>query len=171
MDRIQSVQTPENVIFRYELAGLGTRCLAALVDYIIIALFSVAGWWLTARLVSASVAEPASNMRNWLVALLSLLLFGVQWGYYVFFEMMWSGQSPGKRLLRLRVVRVNGTAIQLEDSIVRNLARIIDYLPLNYFVGFVAIILTRRMQRVGDLVAGTIVVKERQALTLDDLVA
>jgi len=171
MDRIQSVQTPENVIFRYELAGLGARCLAALVDYIIIALFSVAGWWLTARLVSASVAEPASNMRNWLVALLSLLLFGVQWGYYVFFEMMWSGQSPGKRLLRLRVVRVNGTAIQLEDSIVRNLARIIDYLPLNYFVGFVAIILTRRMQRVGDLVAGTIVVKERQALTLDDLVA
>lgn len=164
MDQFQRVQTLDNVVFGYPLAGLGARFLATLVDYIIIAAFSVAGWYVISTLLSAR-----GSAGNWLTALVGLLLFALQWGYYVLFEVWWSGQSPGKRLLRLRVVRSDGSPIHLEDSVVRNLIRIIDYLPFNYFVGFVAICTTSRMQRLGDLAAGTIVVRERQVVTLDDL--
>ena len=168
MDEFYRIDTPENVTFGYEIAGLGSRFLAAVTDYFIIALFSVSGWIATAGVFSLS-RMLSGSLRNWLTALLGLLIFAIQWGYFVLFDLWWNGQSPGKRLFRLRVVRTDGTAIRPVDSIIRNLVRIIDYLPANYFVGFVTMFLTSRVQRLGDLAAGTMVVKERRDVTLDSL--
>jgi len=97
--------------------------------------------------------------------------FLILWGYFVTFEALWDGQTPGKRLLGLRVVRNGGGGIDIGASAARNLIRFIDFLPFGYFIGMVAIVANRRNQRLGDVVAGTIVVRERllrhQRLTAD----
>jgi len=92
-----------------------------------------------------------------------ILYFLVQWGFYVFFEMLWAGQSPGKRMLDLRVVKVAGHPVGFFDSVLRNLLRVADQLPLSYGVGTLSMLMTGRFQRLGDLAAGTVVVREQKA--------
>jgi hypothetical protein len=103
------------------------------------------------------------------VAVLLLVNFLLIWGYYVAFEMLWNGQTPGKRVCNLRVMRENGYALGFLDSLIRNLVRIIDFLPLYYGVGVVTMLIDNRSRRLGDLAAGTIVVKERGDLRAADL--
>jgi hypothetical protein len=91
------------------------------------------------------------------------------WGYYIFFELNWSGQSPGKRWVGLRVIRVDGTPISLSESLIRNLIRLIDFLPVSYGIGVVTMFITSQSRRLGDLAAGTIVVWEQERVTLDSL--
>jgi uncharacterized RDD family membrane protein YckC len=88
----------------------------------------------------------------------AFLLF---WGYYLIFEWLWAGRTPGKRLVRIRVVDMNGTPIGFTQSLIRNLIRIVDFLPSAYGVGLVAMFSNARARRLGDFAAGTLVVKER----------
>jgi hypothetical protein len=103
-----------------------------------------------------------------------LAIFAIYWGYFVLFETLWSGQTPGKRIMRLRVVREDGRPVRFFEVFVRNLLRLlIDMQPaLSYAIGVVSIIFSARSKRVGDFVAGTVVVKERatEAPSLNDIV-
>ena len=97
------------------------------------------------------------------IALVVLLVFAIGWGYFIFFELIWNGQTPGKRAVGIRVLTVRGEPVTLVHSLVRNLLRLIDALPSAYMVGIISILVTSRSQRLGDLAAGTIVVRERSA--------
>jgi uncharacterized RDD family membrane protein YckC len=90
-----------------------------------------------------------------------ILVFLVTWGYYPLFEGFWNGRTPGKRLQRIRVVRSDGQPVTLGPVLVRNLVRVVDFLPSSYGVGVVTMVVTARSQRLGDLAAGTIVIRER----------
>jgi uncharacterized RDD family membrane protein YckC len=110
-----------------------------------------------------SIEAPASgpfSSPGWLLALLGLIAFFFLWGYYIFFETLWNGKTPGKSLVKLRVIRTDGTPISLTESVVRNLVRIIDFLPLYYGVGVIAMFINRQSRRLGDLAAGTLVVHD-----------
>ncbi len=151
------VETPEQVVVSYTIAGIGTRVAAALIDYAICALGAI-GIGLAARPFLARRTWTSA----WIVAGLILLQFVVLWGYYVLWEALWDGQTPGKRRLGLRVVRDGGYSITFAASAVRNLLRVIDLQPLpTYGVGILSIVLSRAGKRVGDIAAGTMVVSER----------
>ena len=157
MPRQITVVTPENVSIEYELAGVGSRGLAAVVDMLLqggcIALVVIAR-----ELLEVHIAWLA---HGWVNAALGVVTFVVFWGYYVFFETVWNGQTLGKRWLRLRTVREGGLPVDLPCAAIRNLVRIIDFLPVFYLVGAVSMVATSRSKRLGDLAAGTLVVKER----------
>ena len=144
----------------YSVAGIGSRVLAALTDLFIcfgafvlllLAVFTLGG----RQVMSADVGA------SWGIALLILAQFTVLWGYYVLFEGLMDGQTPGKRAHRLRVVRDGGFSVTFGTSAVRNLVRVIDMQPgVFYLVGLGSLFVTKRGRRLGDLVAGTIVVRE-----------
>jgi uncharacterized RDD family membrane protein YckC len=178
MSDAYQLQTPENVRVRYDLAGVGSRFLAAAVDtgiqVILLTLLAlalvVAGVWAGAAAVFRDIDRAeSSSAAIWLVALLVLANFLLLWGYYVAFELLWNGQTPGKRLFRLRVLRDNGYPVGFLESLIRNLVRVIDFLPSFYGVGVVAMLVDGRSRRLGDLAAGTIVVKERRDLQVAEL--
>jgi uncharacterized RDD family membrane protein YckC len=173
------LQTPENVRVSYDLAGVGSRFLAAAIDtgiqVVLLVLLSLAlavsGVWAGAASLLSDIERAESTTATiWLVALLVLASFLVLWGYYVAFELLWNGQTPGKRLVRLRVLRDNGYPVGFVESLIRNLVRVVDFLPSFYGVGVVAMLVDRRSRRLGDLAAGTIVVKERRDLRVSELV-
>jgi uncharacterized RDD family membrane protein YckC len=98
-----------------------------------------------------------------------VLLFGVQFGYWILFETLGGGRTPGKRVAHLRVIRQGGDAISFRDSAVRTLLRIVDFLPAAYLVGIIVILASPENQRLGDLAAGTIVIRERTVRTPEPL--
>ena len=100
-----------------------------------------------------------------------MVAFGILWGYYIFFETLWHGQTPGKRLSRLRVIRQSGGTIGVWEAIIRNLVRFIDFLPLAYGFGVVSMFASDRARRLGDYAAGTVVVREGAPVTLAGLMA
>jgi uncharacterized membrane protein SpoIIM required for sporulation/uncharacterized RDD family membrane protein YckC len=157
------VETPELVILTYSIAGVGSRVLAAITDLLICAAillgFVVATLVLSrGRTVSASQGGASGS---WALAVLILAQFAVLWGYYVLFEGLMDGQTPGKRIHRLRVVREGGYSVTFGVSAVRNLLRIVDMQPaFLYLVGLASLLFTRHSRRLGDLVAGTLVVRE-----------
>ena len=155
LDATLDVETPEQVIVSYTLAGIGTRGAAALIDSLVMLLLSGTLWY------SVTVAGRVLSGERWIMAVALIGQFLIIWGYFVAFETVWDGQTPGKRLLGLRVVRNGGGGVHLGPSAARNLVRIVDFLPFGYFVGMVSIVANQRNQRLGDLVAGTIVVRER----------
>jgi uncharacterized RDD family membrane protein YckC len=151
-DRL-TIATPEGVELELTLAGVGSRFIAAIVDFAIqLALLGALG-------VAFLVAGFGGNAGVGAFALLSFLLFA---GYDVLFEVLASGRTPGKRLNGLRVVRSDGAAIGFLTSAIRNSLRLVDILPGWYLVGIVTILVTRRNQRLGDLAADTIVVRDRR---------
>jgi len=153
------IPTPEGVTLDLVLAGLGSRIAAFLLDALIqVALFiivfaavgSVAGGGQTGDLVAAGVISAT--------ALVDFI------GYFVLCEMLWSGRSVGKRAAGLRVVRTDGLPIGFWSSLLRNLTRLVDMMPgVVYLVGSVLVLVTPRNQRLGDLLGGTLVIRERQA--------
>lgn len=150
LDATVSVETPEHVAFSYSIAGIGARAAAALIDYLICVAL------LMAFVFIWGVQGP------WAVAVVVIVQFVIVWGYYVLFEGLNDGQTPGKRWLRLRVVQDGGYSVSFAASAVRNLARVVDLQPVvTYAVGVVSIAATKSGKRIGDLLAGTIVVRER----------
>lgn len=175
-----TIDTPENVTFGYEIAGIGSRLLGGLLDSVILglALFLVnivlvaLLEWTDAEAMAASVLGGEAEM-TWvgglILALYALLNFVLIWGYYVVFELTWNGQTPGKRWANLRVVRANGNPAGFLDVVIRNLVRIVDFLPTGYGLGLTVMFLNQQARRLGDYAAGTIVIKERKGLSLDNL--
>src|SRR4029079_4673215 len=126
---------------------------------------------LIVSLTVSAIGLRANAAGSLLAALGSLLAFAILWGYYIAFELLWNGQSPGKRAIGLRVVREGGRPITFVGSAVRNLIRIVDFLPALYGIGVVVMFVDRRSRRLGDLAGGTLVVKERRGVTLESLTA
>ncbi len=169
-DETLQIETPENVVFDYEVAGLGSRFLAALLDTLLILALQVLNAVLFA-VASGALSRAGRSVQLWLVAAAGLLGFVLLWGYYVLFETIWSGQSPGKRWTGLRVIRSDGTPIGLVEAVIRNLVRLVDFLPLYYGIGVVTMFINSQGRRLGDLAAGTLVVRDRPGVTLESLAA
>ena len=166
LDLMLEVETPEQIAFSYSVAGIGSRGAAAVLDLLIctgvLIGLSIALFLLAVSIVGHQHARVGDGA--WVVALYLLVEFAIVWGYYVLFEGLWDGQTPGKRLMRLRVVRDGGYSVTFAASAVRNLLRFVDIMPLPlYLVGIVSASLTAARKRLGDLAAGTFVVKETRA--------
>lgn len=161
LDATLDVETPEQVVVSYTLAGIGTRGAAALIDLLLMLVLAGTLWFTTGSIARAVPALRALTVGGWLMAVVIIGQFLILWGYFVTFEALWDGQTPGKRLLGLRVVRNGGGGVDLGASAARNLIRFVDFLPFGYFFGMIAVVANQRNQRLGDLVAGTIVVRER----------
>jgi uncharacterized RDD family membrane protein YckC len=160
-----SIETPELVSIEFPLAGIGSRCVALLVDsfvqgslFVVFLIVTISIFSALPRTVTVPHPTQPADPAKWAIALMILIPFLLQWGYFALFEAFWNGQTPGKRLLRLRVIQQSGRPIGLFESMGRNLIRIIDILPGFYLIGAVCIFATRRQQRLGDMVAGTLVV-------------
>jgi uncharacterized RDD family membrane protein YckC len=154
------IDTPEQVALEFELAGAGSRFLALALDtllqaagLLIVALFAIA-----AVVVGVLVSQGPGT---WGIAIAIVLAFILYYGYFAVFEALWSGQTPGKRWVGLRVISESGRPIGVYDALLRNLLRIVDSLPALYALGILSIFLTSRNQRIGDLAAGTVVVHDR----------
>ena len=161
-----SVETPEQIDLNFQKAGIGSRFYATLIDTCLLLLIVFIGSYVNARLIS----ELGSVVGNWLAAIGGIVGFALFWGYYMAFEIITNGQSPGKRLLGLRVMKVGGYPISFADSAIRNLVRIVDFLPFCYCIGLTVMLLNGNWQRLGDLAAGTLVVKtSKKKLTLTDV--
>jgi uncharacterized membrane protein SpoIIM required for sporulation/uncharacterized RDD family membrane protein YckC len=156
------VETPELVVLSYTIAGVGSRALAALIDSLIcIATIVLIMIGLAISSTRRGVSATPGVFDAWAAAVFVLAIFCVIWGYYVLFEGLADGQTPGKRLLRLRVVRDGGYSVTFGASAVRNLVRLVDIQPIpSYAVGIVTIMFSKSGKRLGDIVAGTIVVRE-----------
>jgi uncharacterized RDD family membrane protein YckC len=162
------VETPEQIGLEYDIAGLGTRLMAAIVDMIFLGLIAffalcLGVFGLTAVFATISDDDTASLIA---VAIVVLIFFFVLWGYYVLFETIWQGQSPGKRWTGLRVIQEGGYPIGFSQAAIRNIVRIADFLPFFYIIGAIVMLVDSRSRRLGDLVAGTIVVKEIPEVTI-----
>ena len=168
-DQLLNIDTPENVVFDYEVADIGSRFLAALVDSTLIVIIIVLADLAGAVLVSLLDVDFDSVAPNIILAVSGLIAFLTFWGYYILFEIYWNGQSPGKRWQKLRVLRRDGVPISPSDAVIRNLVRIIDFLPAFYGVGLIAMFASSQARRLGDFAAGTLVVREETSITLDDL--
>lgn len=171
-DDYLNIDTPENVAFGYGVAGIGSRFLAALVDTLLILILQIIvnmTLFLAARSFWGDLGDSDSQTLIWLAAIFGLIAFAFFWGYYIFFEIIWNGQSPGKRWVGLRVIRTNGTPITLAESVIRNLVRVIDFLPAYYGIGVVVMFINEQSRRLGDLAAGTLVVHDKATISLDSL--
>lgn len=160
LDQI-NIDTPELVSIEMPLAGIGSRFIALLVDYLI---------WGAGMLVLVLIIVfilPAMHTFNrlsaqWAEALVIFFFFVLNWGYFTLFEAFWNGRTPGKRVARIRVIQRSGRSIGLVESMARNLVRYVDQLPFFYGVGVIAMFVNKQHQRLGDLAAGTLVVRDRE---------
>ena len=164
-EEVLVIETPERVPLHFALASIGNRFLAVAIDHTIQLLIVVLIGITTAILASFSIFDQTlSGAPKWVKALSTILLFLVISGYFAFFEWIWNGQTPGKRWMKLRVIREDGRPITFWEASVRNLLRTFDmFFPPFYSVGLIAVFSSTRDQRIGDMVAGTVVVREREA--------
>jgi uncharacterized RDD family membrane protein YckC len=174
MEEFLRIDTPENVVFDYEVAGIASRCIAATIDTFIILIIQIIVYLTLVAVFIVTLGElpnPGESALGWIIAILGLIGFALFWGYYIFFEMRWNGQSPGKRRLHLRVVRTDGMPITLTESLIRNLVRLIDFLPVYYGLGLIVMFVNSQARRLGDLAAGTLVVRDHAPVTLEQVTA
>jgi len=160
IDTTVAIEAPEQIRFRYRLAGPSLRAVAHLVDLVIIGFILGA-----AALIGAIFAIPfllggTEGADKTMTGVILLVVFTLQWGYFTLFEALRNGQTPGKAMFSLRVVKDGGEPIGLVDATLRNLVRAADLLPVGYLAGVVSMLIDPRFRRLGDLVAGTMVVVE-----------
>lgn len=156
------IATPEQVVLDFPIAGLGSRCLALALDTLFLFVLTMLTFVIAVPAAAFSAHGPSAT-ANWILAIWVILSFLITWGYFSAFEVVWRGQTPGKRLAHLRVISATGHPATVGQILARNLVRIVDALPGVYSVGMVCMLLSRRSQRLGDLAAGTVVVHETQA--------
>ncbi|HHB90623.1 MAG TPA: RDD family protein [Anaerolineae bacterium] len=166
-----TIDTPENVMFHYHVAGIGSRFLGALVDTLILGITLLAlslglGSLLALFNVDPDIFGGEGEEGSWGVGLVMAIAVAINflliWGYYTFFEIVWHGQTPGKRVARTRVILLSGSTADPIAIVIRNLVRIIDWLPWGYFIGVVTMLLNDQSRRLGDFAAGTLVVREQK---------
>jgi uncharacterized RDD family membrane protein YckC len=164
-DETLVIETPERVPLHFALASIGNRFLACAFDHflqilvmlvvllVLLWLGNTAGWYVRLK-----------DAPKWVLAALIVLMFLIWSGYFAVFEWVWNGQTPGKRWLKLRAIREDGRPVTFWEAAARNLVRIFDMIPFPFYsVGLVSVFVSSRDQRIGDLVAGTVVVREREA--------
>lgn len=167
------IETPERVPLAFSLASIGNRFIAVAIDHFIQYVVIIALVWIMLAILGislfqddgTSVGDVFLDAPKWAIAIMIIALFLVFAGYFAFFEWWWDGQTPGKRLMKLRVIREDGRPITLWEAIARNLLRIFDAIPgfivPIYSVGLIMVFANKRDQRVGDIFSGTVVIRER----------
>jgi uncharacterized RDD family membrane protein YckC len=154
------IDTPEQIALELPLAGIGSRFLAIAIDTLIqVALYLIVG-------LIALLTLPVDSMFMFLPRLIGpalaiFVLFAIYWGYFALFEIFWKGQTPGKRFAGIRVIKESGRPINAFEAVGRNLMRAVDGMPGIYGVGLVCMMCNRQSRRLGDFVAGTVVVHEK----------
>jgi uncharacterized RDD family membrane protein YckC len=157
------IETPERVQLHFALASIGNRFLACAFDHLLQILLALL-LFVIYKLAETEILPAFGDAPSWLKALYIIQIFLIWSGYFIFFEWRSNGQTPGKRWLRLRVIREDGRPISFWEASVRNLLRLFDIMPLPFYsIGLISLFISGRDQRVGDLVAGTVVVREREA--------
>lgn len=171
------LRTPESVELEFPLAGIGSRAYALLVDYTLIAIAMLAvlliGLLFSFQTFAYAVQDPSDfrpSSIGWIVAFVLLGLFAIFVGYFVFFETLWQGQTPGKRMAQIRVIREDGRPIGLPQATLRALLRVFDDILVG-LVGFLLIVQGRQEKRLGDWVAGTVVIQELRVKKDKDIIA
>jgi uncharacterized RDD family membrane protein YckC len=167
MERSLEIRTGEAVAIRYELAGLGSRFLAVVVDglaqlLILVGLVLAYSAWA----VAIRKLLPA-NLSAWLDAALIFVVFIVVIGWFIVFEIWWSGRTPGKRALGLRVVRDGGFPLDAGAAVIRNLVRLAELSLGFYALSAISALISKENKRLGDYAAGTIVVRDRSVAPVD----
>jgi uncharacterized RDD family membrane protein YckC len=158
-DRMR-IETPEGVDLELTLAGLGSRVGSAVVDAVIRGLLYVAILLLVGVSIWGGGVDPGSGF---LTAILIVLIFFIEVGYDIAFETLASGRTVGKRIAGLRVLRIDGSPVDFRSSAIRNLLRLVDGALTGYLAGVISVLVTSKNQRLGDLAAGTVVVRDRVA--------
>ncbi|HEY2083499.1 MAG TPA: RDD family protein [Verrucomicrobiae bacterium] len=158
------IETPEQTSIEFPLAGIGSRFLAVLIDTLI---QTGTGIVLVLLFVGLSYSAPgvfgivSDFAKQWIVGILIFLGFLLMYGYFILFESLWNGQTPGKRLTHIRVIKDSGQPITAVDAVARNLMRFIDQMPFAYGLGVLCAWISPQSKRLGDYVAGTVVVHEK----------
>lgn len=166
MDRTLDVRTPESIEFSYHLAGVGSRFLAVMIDLCIQVGFVLVLFWGFFLIAGkaphiARHVAPADRLgTNLGIALVIAVVFLVFFGYFIIFEAMWNGRTPGKKALGIRVVRDGGYPLDWGASLVRNLVRVVEAMLGFYAVSVLVAVLSPQNKRVGDFAAGTIVIRD-----------
>jgi uncharacterized RDD family membrane protein YckC len=158
-----TIETPEQTSLDYPLSGVGSRCLALLLDTLV----QIGAILLLLAVLYYLLAWKMGSGGIWIQAFIYFAFFALIWGYYGIFESIWNGQTPGKRWVRLRVIQESGKPLQVWQALARNLLRLVDQLPGFYAVGLVSVLLSKQNRRLGDFVAGTVVVHERPLVKIE----
>ncbi|HEV7966779.1 MAG TPA: RDD family protein [Candidatus Acidoferrales bacterium] len=158
------IETPEQTSIEFPLAGIGSRFLAILIDsliqgaVVIVLVLVLVGLGFGLRTAGFGRSSAAGV---WIVAALILGYFLLMYGYFILFESIWNGQTPGKRLTHIRVIKDSGQPITAIDAVGRNLLRLVDQMPFAYGIGVLCAWISPQSKRLGDYVAGTVVVHEK----------
>ena len=155
------VATPERVQVDLPIAGLGSRAMAYVIDVALLGTTALVLYFAASFFIPDPLTA-ALGLSNLARLLILAGFFFVMWVYWTLLEVSWNGQTPGKRLLRIRVVKSDGSPVTVFASAVRNLLRIIDFLPACYPVGLVTMLVDGKHRRLGDLLAGTVLVRDEQ---------
>ena len=159
-----NIETPELVTIEMPLAGVGSRFIALLIDMLL--WFAGLFLLLFLGLIFIPAIHVASQISaKWASALIIFTVFLLNWGYFTLFEAFWNGQTPGKKIAKIRVIQITGRPIGIFESMARNFIRYIDQIPSVYVVGVISMFVTKQHQRLGDLAAGTLVVRDRPSET------
>jgi len=150
LDTVVAAETPEGVLLELRPAGVSARLYAFLLD------------WMIRLVVLYAATLMAAAMGGLGLAFLLILFFALEWFYPVVFELSWAGATPGKRAFGLKVVMDDGLPITAAASVMRNVLRVADFLPLVYGFAIVSMLVRRDCKRLGDLAAGTIVVYDQR---------
>ncbi len=157
-----AIDTPEQIDLHFSIAGIGSRFVALLLDWLLIAVAAtVVALFALFIFGVLGASNKLHSLGPWFAGILLLIGFLFVWGYFAFFEAYWTGQTPGKRAMKLRVIKDTGRQITLFEALARNLLRYVDYLPGLYLAGVITMLCNKRHKRLGDYVAGTLVVHER----------
>ncbi len=158
------IETPEQTSIEFPLAGIGSRFLAILIDSMIqggVILVLVLIFFGLGFGVSRLGLNFGSSAPTWIIAVLIFVYFLLIYGYFMLFEAIWNGQTPGKRITHIRVIKDSGQPITTIDSVGRNLLRLVDQMPIGYGIGVLCAWISPQSKRLGDYVAGTVVVHEK----------
>jgi uncharacterized RDD family membrane protein YckC len=164
LDRLD-IDTPEQISLELPLAGIGSRFLALTLDSLIqvgvLIVLTIFGWFISMAYTSLSGAADKFFSETIGTIVLILVPFCLYWGYFAFFEILWEGRTPGKRVAGIRVIHQTGRPMTAIECIGRNLLRAIDIQPGIYAVGLICMMCNKQNRRVGDFIAGTIVVHDK----------
>ncbi len=155
------VATPERVAVELPIAGLGSRAMAYLVDVALLGAVGLAAYFAMTFFVS-DVVKAVLDLSSVVRVVGAAAIFFVLWVYWTLLEVVWHGQTIGKRLVRIRVVKLDGSPVTVFSSAVRNLLRLVDFMPACYPVGVITMLVDRKHRRLGDLLAGTVLVRDER---------